>query len=150
MAGIRRTWDKEYFEQKARDRVEFGDDFVDQKDAGGGKVRKVLKPEFQKAEEDAPGPMGSDKAFIKPRDYKLELDDKVGKVEVINPLTEDGSKAGFWCEPCKCLLKDSASYLDHLNGKKRKLLLYDLLFGCKRFVFGRSKSSWFQHASATS
>jgi U4/U6.U5 tri-snRNP component SNU23 len=32
------------------------------------------------------------------------------------PLNERG---GFYCEDCQCLLKDSSSYLDHINGKKR-------------------------------
>lgn len=33
----------------------------------------------------------------------------------------DSSKnpGGFFCEVCDCLLKDSAAYTDHLNGKKR-------------------------------
>lgn len=26
---------------------------------------------------------------------------------------------GYYCEVCECLLKDSASYLDHINGKRR-------------------------------
>ncbi len=121
MAGVRRTWDKELYAQKARDRAEYGDDFVDKEDENtSSKPKKVLKEEFKSAGSDEEEAIGTNKAFIKARDYKLELDHKAGKVEVINPLAEDGAKAGFWCEVCKCLLKDSTSYLDHLNGKKRK------------------------------
>jgi U4/U6.U5 tri-snRNP component SNU23 len=64
--------------------------------------------------------MGSQRAFLKSRDEKVELDEKVGKVEIINPAAVVGNRAGYWCEVCQCLLKDSASYLDHINGKKRK------------------------------
>lgn len=127
MAGIRRTWDKEYYAQKAKDREEFGDDFVDnlEKDSGASSSthKKALKEEFKPADSDEEGPVGANKAFIKARDYKLELDHKAGKIEVINPLAEDSAKAGFWCEVCKCLCKDSSSYLDHINGKKRECFL---------------------------
>jgi hypothetical protein len=48
---------------------------------------------------------------------------------VINPTTVEGAKApGFFCEVCMCLLKDSASYLDHINGKKRRFLFFCILF----------------------
>jgi len=55
---------------------------------------------------------------------KIDLDQKVGKIEVINPTSAgDYRGAGFWCETCSCLLKDSASYLDHINGKKHQRAL---------------------------
>jgi U4/U6.U5 tri-snRNP component SNU23 len=79
-----------------------------------------MREEFAPAEEGANGPMGSDRAFLKARQGPIDLEGKVGKTEVINPTTVEGSTAaGFWCEVCACLLKDSASYLDHINGKKR-------------------------------
>jgi U4/U6.U5 tri-snRNP component SNU23 len=72
--------------------------------------------------------MGSDRAFLKPRKDKLDLESKVGKIEMINPTTVEGAtSAGFWCEVCACLLKDSASYLDHINGKKRMSEIYFLM-----------------------
>lgn len=119
MAGVRRTWDKEFYEKRARERSEQGDDF----DAGGAasKTKKFIKEEFKSAEEGAAGPMGSQRAFIKSRENKIDLETKVGKTEIINPTCVESSRgAGFWCEVCSCLLKDSASYLDHINGKKRK------------------------------
>lgn len=83
--------------------------------------KRPLKEEFVPAEEGAEGPMGSERAFIKARKGPIDLDSKVGKVQVVNPTTVEGSSApGFWCDVCSCLLKDSASYLDHINGKKRK------------------------------
>lgn len=121
MAGIRRTWDKALYEQKAKDRLERGDDYVNPADEKpGNRATKALRQEFQAADAEAAGPMGSERAFLKSREKRLNLDEKAGKIEVINPTDIEGKKAGFWCEVCSCLLKDSASYLDHVNGKKRK------------------------------
>jgi U4/U6.U5 tri-snRNP component SNU23 len=122
MAGVRRTWDKDFYEKKARDRAEQGDDY-DDGEGPAAKSRKVMKEEFKAADGGAAGPAGSQRAFLQSRVNKIDLDQKVGKVEMINPTSAgDYRGAGFWCEVCSCLLKDSASYLDHINGKKRKSL----------------------------
>ena len=125
MAGVRRTWDKDYYEQKARERAEKGEDY--DKIETEPQVKKNVKEEFRPAEEGAAGPMGSTRAFVQPRQSKIDLDSKVGKVEVINPASaESAHGAGFWCEVCQILSKDSVSYLDHINGKRRKLFFYML------------------------
>lgn len=121
MAGIRRTWDKALYEQRAKERLERGDDFTDtSKDAKVNRAKQALREEFRAAESNASGPIGSERAFLKARERKLGLEDRAGKVEIINPADAEGQKAGFWCEVCSVLLKDSASYLAHVNGKKRK------------------------------
>jgi U4/U6.U5 tri-snRNP component SNU23 len=122
--SVRRTWDKDYYEKKAKERIEQGDAYESDSDKKKvSKKKKELKEEFLSAEDGAIGPMGSQRAFLKSREHKMDLEQKVGKVEIINPLSSEGNKgAGFWCEVCACLLKDSISYLDHVNGKKRKLL----------------------------
>ena len=123
--SVRRTWDKDFYEKKARDRAEQGDDYDDGAEGGNAaKVRKLMKEEFKAADEGAAGPIGSQRAFLKSRVNKIDLDQKVGKTEVINPTSAgDYRGAGFWCETCSCLLKDSASYLDHINGKKHQRAL---------------------------
>lgn len=44
MAGVRRTWDKDYYEKRARDRAEQGDSF-EEEDATGNKAkaRRIIK-----------------------------------------------------------------------------------------------------------
>ena len=127
MAGVRRTWDKDFYEKRARERSEQGDDYDSNETGNAAKNRKLMKEEFKAAEDGAAGPCGSQRAFLKSRVNKIDLEQKVGKIEIINPTSAgDYRGAGFWCETCSCLLKDSASYLDHINGKKRKLYYYFL------------------------
>jgi U4/U6.U5 tri-snRNP component SNU23 len=126
MAGIgRRTWDKELYEQKAKDRLERLDEEGLSKSSTGvssAAAKKIMKEEFEAAEKGSAGPMGSQRAFLKVRESKIDLESKIGKTEIIAPGdAEIGRGAGFWCDVCSCLLKDSSAYLDHINGRKRKL-----------------------------
>lgn len=119
MAGVRRTWDKEHYEKKAKERLEKGDD---EPEISSSKPKsKSLKEEFLPAPENAEGPVGSERAFLVSRKGKIDLDSKVGKTQVIAP--ENISAAGWFCDVCSCLLKDSVSYLDHINGKKHQRAL---------------------------
>lgn len=118
MAGLRRTWDKDYYEAKAKERIEFGED-SNEKSESFSKTT-TAKQEFQRADEDADGPMGSERAFLKPRENKIDLESKVGKIEIVKPSETGAVGPGYFCDVCKCLLKDSMSYLDHINGKKHQ------------------------------
>ena len=81
MAGVRRTWDKEYYAAKARERQEKGDDFDVQ--VKKPKVSVIEREELKAADADADGPVGSDRAFLNSRANKIDLESKVGKVEII-------------------------------------------------------------------
>lgn len=117
MSG-RRTWDKEEYAKKAKERAEMGENY-DAEDTSSIKTKVSRKEEFTKANESAAGPMGSERAFLKVREERVDLESKVGKTQVINQSElERGAGAGYFCETCNCLLKDSISYLDHINGKK--------------------------------
>ena len=35
--------------------------------------------------------------------------------------TKESELGGYWCDVCKCSLKDNKSWLDHINGRKRTL-----------------------------
>lgn len=98
------------------------------------------KEEFEKALPGAQGPLNSKRAFLKSRRGKVDLESKVGSTEIINPdaaattsltvgegvcavsktqgLVQSG--VGWHCKICDCFLKDSATYLDHINGRKHQ------------------------------
>ncbi|ETV92669.1 hypothetical protein H310_13110 [Aphanomyces invadans] len=114
----RKTWDKAFFAQQAALRAAGGLEEEEKKT----KRIDPAREEFQPAAEDAAGPAGSVRAFLKARTKKVELDSNVGKITVIKP--DDAMRAtGYFCEVCEVTLKDSVSYIDHVNGKKhlRKL-----------------------------
>ena len=90
----RRKWDKKEFERKALDRIQ--------------KVKKV---------EESPE---TPRELLKVRDYKVDLDSKLGKSMVINKTTPSSQSGGYFCNVCDCVVKDSINFLDHINGKKHQ------------------------------
>merc|ERR1711976_1130038 len=54
---------------------------------------------------------------LKSREFLLNLDSRLGKMQVIGNTTTLSHQAGYYCSVCECILKDSATYLDHINGK---------------------------------
>lgn len=131
----RRTWDKEVWEAKAKARKE--------QEKLGGSVSAVKKKtgkrsldeedekeEFQAAAEGAIGPENSERAFLKARRNKVDIDSKIGSTEVVSAdaaantgdVSEGVTKTGVgWhCKVCDCFLKDSHTYLDHINGRKHQ------------------------------
>ena len=117
----RRTWDREAYEKKAKERAKNDED-------NGGDDKKKRKPktpllntlgpqddgraeeqkeEFQRAAKGAAGPEKSERAFLKARRSRVDVDSKIGSVEMINPeavattkshVGEPGSvKVRKWC-----------------------------------------------------
>jgi len=101
----RRTWDTKAYELKAK---------------YGHAGREGLSAESVNA-------VVSDKRNLPPgqrdllqaREYKVDLDSRLNKTQVVT--MSDGAKdgsAGYYCEVCDCVIKDSMNFLDHINGKK--------------------------------
>lgn len=90
----RRKWDKKEYERKALDRIQK----IGKKDEELPEARELLKT----------------------REYKVDLDSKLGKSHVINKTTPGSQSGGYFCNVCDCVVKDSINFLDHINGKKHQ------------------------------
>lgn len=89
----RRKWDKKEYERKALDRV--------QKDEEKDETPVVRQP-------------------LQRREYKVDLDSKLGKSIVISKASPSSQSGGYYCDVCDCIVKDSINFLDHINGKKHQ------------------------------
>jgi len=95
----RRKWDKEYYEKLAAERLKE----LENESEGSDEERIPVKREL-----------------LKPRDYKVDLDSKLGKSQVITKTTPSAQQGGYYCNVCDCVVKDSINFLDHINGKKHQ------------------------------
>ncbi|CAI5499516.1 unnamed protein product, partial [Closterium sp. Naga37s-1] len=100
----RRKWDKEEYIQRAREREE------DEDDEEGGHRRR-------------PAPPALPRAPLKQRDFEVDLSSNLGRTQVVLPTASLNQQAGYFCDVCQCVVKDSANYLDHINGKKHQKAL---------------------------
>ncbi|KAJ8602976.1 hypothetical protein CTAYLR_001593 [Chrysophaeum taylorii] len=117
----RRRWNTAAYARKAQDREQFGDEYVDA--ATTKEPVRRDRQEFRAAEPDAEGPAGSSRSFLRSRHASLGLEANVGTARVLADPDLQKKATGWFCDVCDCVLRDSASYLDHVNGKKhlRKL-----------------------------
>merc|ERR1712014_322374 len=54
----------------------------------------------------------------KQRSIELNLEKNLGKAQVVTIHTIKPMQGGYWCSVCECLLKDSSTYLEHINGRR--------------------------------
>lgn len=105
----RRTWDREEFAEKAAKRDAEAD--ADEESAYAIKKRKRLERD----------PLHQGlivaRSNLQKRDYEINLTDRLNKTQVIGLNTPLNQQAGYYCSVCDCVLRDSQSYLDHINGK---------------------------------
>ncbi|KAI9185394.1 hypothetical protein LWI28_006796 [Acer negundo] len=98
---FRRKFDREEYLERAREREKQEDDKLKSKSKGPPVQRKPLKH----------------------RDYIVDLESRLGKTQVVTPIAPLSQQAGYYCSVCECVVKDSANYLDHINGKKHQRAL---------------------------
>ena len=122
-AGHRRKWDTVEFEKvaKAREDVEKAINRDKSRDVKEDPVKREL---------------------LKIRDYKVDLDSRLGKSVIVQKNTHTGEGAGgYYCNVCDCVVKvsfgmssiiysvllstsilsqDSINFLDHINGRKHQ------------------------------
>ncbi|GAB2277404.1 hypothetical protein Dimus_012109 [Dionaea muscipula] len=98
---FRRKFDRDEYLQRAREREEKEESRLKSKSKGPPVQRKPLKH----------------------RDYEVDLESRLGKTQVVTPIAPLSQQAGYYCSVCECVVKDSANYLDHINGKKHQRAL---------------------------
>ncbi|XP_074307848.1 uncharacterized protein LOC141642805 isoform X2 [Silene latifolia] len=98
---FRRKFDREEYLERARQREEKEKDRLKPKSKGPPVQRQPLKH----------------------RDYEVDLESRLGKTQVVTPIAPLSQQAGYFCSVCECVVKDSANYLDHINGKKHQRAL---------------------------
>ncbi|CAH9076668.1 unnamed protein product [Cuscuta europaea] len=98
---FRKKFDREEYLQRAREREE--------KEADGQRAKSRGPPVQRKP--------------LKQRDYEVDLESRLGKTQVVTPIAPLSQQAGYYCSVCECVVKDSANYLDHINGKKHQRAL---------------------------
>lgn len=96
---FRRKWDKDEYEQLAKKRLRAEEEEAEAKEAKGPPVKREL---------------------LKQREYRVDLDSKLGKSQVITKTTPTSQSGGYYCNVCDCVVKDSINFLDHINGKKHQ------------------------------
>ncbi|XP_046555838.1 zinc finger matrin-type protein 2-like [Haliotis rubra] len=92
----RRKWDRDEYEKIAAERL--------------------LAKELDDEDDEVP----VKRELLKPREYKVDLDSKLGKSTVITKTTPASQQGGYYCNVCDCVVKDSINFLDHINGKKHQ------------------------------
>ncbi|XP_077984377.1 zinc finger matrin-type protein 2-like [Glandiceps talaboti] len=97
----RKKWDKEEYEKLARERL------TEQEKEREAKEKSKKEPPVRRE-------------FLQQRDYKVDLESKLGKSQVITKTTPSSQQGGYYCNVCDCVVKDSINFLDHINGKKHQ------------------------------
>ncbi|XP_033217805.1 zinc finger matrin-type protein 2 [Belonocnema kinseyi] len=95
----RRKWNREDYERIALQRLQ---EEIAEEDLGIPKQPAVKRE------------------LLKQRDYKVDLESKLGKSVVINKSTPSSQTGGYYCNVCDCVVKDSINFLDHINGTKHQ------------------------------
>uniref|UniRef100_A0A8D9BKS5 Zinc finger matrin-type protein 2 n=1 Tax=Cacopsylla melanoneura TaxID=428564 RepID=A0A8D9BKS5_9HEMI len=99
VADHRKKWDTDEYERLASERLQ-------------SELEKELK-----SEEKLP-PVKRE--LLKQREYRVDLESKLGKSVVITKNTPTSQSGGYYCNVCDCVVKDSINFLDHINGKKHQ------------------------------
>ncbi|KAJ2452687.1 U4/U6.U5 snRNP associated protein [Coemansia sp. RSA 2336] len=106
--SFRKKWDIEAYAQKARDREE--------------KLRADEQSEERrhKGQKSQTLPMLENPELLEARKSVINLDKMVGKTQVIQATSAAAGQPGFYCKECDITVKDSLSFLDHINGRKHQ------------------------------
>ncbi|KAA0200664.1 hypothetical protein HAZT_HAZT003078, partial [Hyalella azteca] len=92
---FRRKWDRDQYEELARKRLRVEQCY----EARGAPVKRET---------------------LKQRDYNIDLNSRLCKSQFITRATPTSQSAGYYCNVCDCVVKESINFLDHINGIKHQ------------------------------
>ena len=101
-ADHRRKWDTVEYEKAAKARED---------------VEKAINRD--KSKDPKPDPVKRE--LLKIRDYKVDLDSKLGKSVVIQKNAPNGQQGGYYCNVCDCLVKVTFNILHIREFQQRNL-----------------------------
>ncbi|VDK37116.1 unnamed protein product [Taenia asiatica] len=125
-ADHRRKWDRAYFEKLA-----------DQRSTEELEALRNARTEKETVKRQP----------LKAREYTIDLESNLNKSQVIAKTGPGSSQAGYYCEVCDCVVKDSINYLDHINGKKHQRNL-GMSMRIKRSTLEEVKGRFSMHKKA--
>jgi U4/U6.U5 tri-snRNP component SNU23 len=116
----RRTWDLDEYRGRAAAREEKASaTAVGTKATADAAADAAAELRRQKRLERDPLHQGliAHRSNLKARDRELDLESRLGKTQMVVAGASASAQAGYYCSVCDCTLRDSQSYLDHINGK---------------------------------
>jgi U4/U6.U5 tri-snRNP component SNU23 len=127
----RREWDLSEFEAKAASKRAAEEEAEALKDAKGrNQARKQQQLVVRQP--------------LQHRSVEMKLDSRVGKHHLVTASSTLAQQGGYYCDICDCLLKDSSTYLDHVNGKKHQRAL-GMTLRAERSTLGDVKAKFEEH-----
>eukprot|EP00216_Chloropicon_sp_CCMP2111_P006963 CAMPEP_0198236346 /NCGR_PEP_ID=MMETSP1446-20131203/2237_1 /TAXON_ID=1461542 ORGANISM="Unidentified sp, Strain CCMP2111" /NCGR_SAMPLE_ID=MMETSP1446 /ASSEMBLY_ACC=CAM_ASM_001112 /LENGTH=251 /DNA_ID=CAMNT_0043918057 /DNA_START=81 /DNA_END=836 /DNA_ORIENTATION=- len=112
---VRRKWDAEEFAEKAKQRA--AEEEAQEKKQLTARQKKWM------ARDPLHQGLIQERSSLKKREDKVDYAANIGQTRVVNITAERGKQAGFYCDVCDVLMKDSLAFADHLNGKIHQRLL---------------------------
>jgi U4/U6.U5 tri-snRNP component SNU23 len=106
----RRQWDLSEYEAKAAEKKRLEEEEASLKDAKNRNRARAQSALVVRAP-------------LQHRAVAVQLESRLGKHTIVTNSTPLSQRGGYYCDVCECLLKDSNSYLDHINGKKHQRAL---------------------------
>lgn len=104
--NFRREWDKEAFEQRAKERLEAELTLEDERERKKTEPRAIVQ-----------------RAPLQRRTEDLQLTKHVNTRQVITGAEAMAGAGAYYCKVCECALRDSQNYLAHINGRKHNRML---------------------------
>ncbi|VWU49520.1 zinc finger protein, putative [Hepatocystis sp. ex Piliocolobus tephrosceles] len=108
----RKVWDKEHYKK-----------ILDEKNTNEeDELILNLLPDLKKDKKALIVPP-HERKLLEERKENLLLEKNLGKVQIITNKSTKEQQGGYYCKICDCVLKDSKTYLDHINGKNHNRIL---------------------------